>query len=146
MNKAQEWAWVMLFLAPFMVAICGGVFVMLIYFEGMSLMITVFAVWCVLLFLLPYLFSKIPTKKTKVFFDERDKQIQERATLAGYLGFWWYFVTACIIPLWFVGPTGSILAILLPIMLLGGIIIFSIVQNIATLIQYGWRKKGAKNE
>ena len=141
MNKAQEWAWVMLFLAPFMVAISGGVFVLLIYLEGMSLMITAFAGWFVSLCLLPYLFSKIPTKKTKVLFDERDNLIQKRATLAGYLGFWWYIATACIIPLWFVGPTGSISAILLPIILLGGIIIFSIIQNIATLIQYGWRNK-----
>jgi len=137
MNKAQEWAWLMLFLAPFMVAISGGVFVLLFYLEGRLLMLGAFAVWCVSLWLLPYLFSTIPTKKAKVFFDERDKLIQERATLAGYLGFWFYFVTACIIPLWFVGPTGSISVILLPIILLGGIIIFSIIQNIATLIQYG---------
>ena len=142
MNKAQEWAWLMLFLAPFMVAISGGVFVLLIYLEGMPLMIVAFAGWFVSLWLLPYLFSKIPTKKTKVLFDERDNLIQKRATLAGYLGFWWYIVTACIIPLWFVGPTGSISVILLPIILLGGIIIFSIIQNIATLIQYGW---GGKN-
>ena len=140
MNKAQEWAWLMLFLAPFMVAISGGVFVLLIYLEGMPLMIVAFAGWFVSLWLLPYLFSKIPTKKTKVLFDERDNLIQKRATSAGYLGFWWYIVTACIIPLWFVGPTGSISAILLPIILLGGIIIFSIIQNIATLIQYSWRK------
>ena len=138
MNKAQEWACLMLFLAPFMVAISGGVFVWLFYLEGRLLMLAAFAAWCVLLWLLPYMFSKIPTKKAKVFFDERDKLIQKRATLAGYLGFWFYFVTACIIPLWFVGPSGSISAILLPIILLGGIIIFAIIQNIATLIQYGW--------
>jgi hypothetical protein len=137
MNKAQEWAWLMLFLAPFMVAISGGVFVWLFYLEGRLLMLAAFALWCVLLWLLPYMFSKIPTKKARAFFDERDKLIQKRATLAGYLGFWFYFVTACIIPLWFVGPTGSISAILLPIILLGGIIIFAIIQNLATLIQYG---------
>ena len=142
MNKSQEWAWVMLFLAPFMVAISGGVCVLLFYLEGQLLMIVVFVGWFVSLWLLPYLFSKIPTKKAKVLFDERDNLIQKRATLAGYLGFWWYIATACIIPLWFVGPTGSITAILLPIILLGGIIMFSIIQNIATLIQYGW---GGKN-
>jgi len=142
MNKAKEWAWLMLFLAPFMVAISGGVFVLLFYLEGRLLMLGFFAVWLVSLWLLPYLFSKIPTKKTKVLFDERDNLIQKRATLAGYLGFWWYIVTACIIPLWFVGPTGSISAILLPIILLGGIIIFSVIQNIATLIQYARGGKG----
>ena len=136
MNKAQEWAWVMLFLGPFMVAISGGVCVLLFYLEGRFLMLGVFGGWLVSLWVLPYLFSKIPTKKTKVLFDERDNLIGKRATLAGYLGFWWYIVTACIIPLWFVGPRGSISAILLPVILLGGIIIFSIVQNIATLIQY----------
>ena len=145
MNKSQEWAWVMLFLAPFMVAISGGVCVLLFYLEGQLLMIVVFVGWFVSLWLLPYLFSKIPTKKAKVLFDERDNLIQKRATLAGYLGFWWYIATACIIPLWFVGPTGSISAILLPIILLGGIIIFSIIQNIATLIQYGWRGRNGEN-
>jgi len=137
MNKSQEWAWVMLFLAPFMVVISGGVFVWLFYLEGRLLMLWAFAGWCVSLWLLPYVFNKIPTKKAKVLFDERDNLIQKRATSAGYLGFWWYIVTACIIPLWFVGPTGSISAILLPVILLGGIIIFSIIQNIAILIQYG---------
>ncbi len=142
MNKTQEQAWIMLFLAPFIVAISGGVFVWLFYLEGRLLMLAAFAAWCILLWILPYMFGKIPTKKSKILFDERDKLIQKRATLAGYLGFWWYIVTACIIPLWFVGPTGSITAILLPIILLGGIIMFSIIQNIATLIQYGW---GGKN-
>ena len=142
MNKTQEQAWIMLFLAPFIVVISGGVFVWLFYLEGRLLMLAAFAAWCILLWILPYMFSKIHTKKGEVLFDERDKLIQKRATLAGYLGFWWYIVTACIIPLWFVGPTGSVTAILLPIILLGGIIMFSIIQNIATLIQYGW---GGKN-
>ena len=142
MNKAQEWAWIMLFLGPFMVAISGGVFVLLFYLERRLFLLGAFAGWLILFFLLPYLCSKIPTKKTKVLFDERDNLIQKRATSTGYFGFWWYIVTACIIPLWFIGPTGSLPAILLPIILLGGIIIFAIVQNIAILIQYG---KGGKS-
>ena len=142
MNKGQEWAWIMLFLGPFMVAISGGVFVLLFYLERRLFLLGAFAGWLILFFLLPYLFSKIPTKKTKVLFDERDNLIQKRATSAGYFGFWWYIVTVCIIPLWFIGPTGSLPAILLPVILLVGIIIFAIVQNIAILIQYG---RGGKN-
>lgn len=141
MNKGQEWAWIMLFLGPFMVAVSGGVFVLLFYLEGRLLFLGTFTGWLILFFLLPYLCSKIPTKKTKVLFDERDNLIQRKATSVGYFGFWWYIVTASIIPLWFIGPTGSLPAILLPVILLVGIIIFAIVQNIAILIQYGWKEK-----
>ena len=142
MNKAKEWAWVMLFLGPLMVGISGGAFVLLLYIEGRLFLLAAFTGWLILFFLLPYLCSKIPTKKTKVLFDERDNLIQKRATSAGYFGFWWYIATACIIPLWFVGPTGSLPAILLPVILLVGIIIFAIIQNIAILVQYG---RGDKN-
>jgi len=81
-------------------------------------------------------------RKNKVTFDERDEIIHKKAALAGYIGVWLYFVTACVVPWWLVGPKGTVSANILPIILIGGIIAFSIVQSLAILIQYGLGGKG----
>jgi hypothetical protein len=84
-------------------------------------------------------------RKKKVTFDERDEIIHKKAALAGYVGVWLYFVTACVVPWWLVGPKGTVSANILPIILIGGIIAFSIVQSLAILIQYG-QKGGVDHE
>jgi hypothetical protein len=49
-----------------------------------------------------------------------------------------------VIPWWLVGPKGTVSTNILPIILIGGIIIFSIVQSLAILIQYSRGDKGEK--
>ena len=148
MNRSQEHALVWLLLMPLSAAIRGGLLVGLVYVEGPSLrrtlIFSLFAVWTGLFWLWVLLQQKMRRKK-KVTFDERDEIIHKKAALAGYVGVWLYFVTACVVPWWIVGPKGTISANILPIILIGGIIAFSIVQNLAILIQYGRHDKGEKS-
>ncbi len=140
MNKSQEEALLWLFLMPLGAAIGGGLLVGLVYVEGPSLrrtlIFSLFTVWTGLFWLWILLQQKISRKK-KVTFDERDEMIHKKAALAGYVGVWLYFVIACVVPWWLVGPRGTISASILPIILIGGIIAFSVVQSLAILIQYG---------
>ena len=148
MNRSQEHALVWLFLMPLSAAIGGGLLIGLIYVEGPSLRRTLifalFAVWTGLFWLWILLQQKM-RRKNKVTFDERDEIIHKKAALAGYVGVWLYFVTACVIPWWLVGPKGTVSANILPIILIGGIIAFSVVQSLAILIQYGRSEKNGEN-
>jgi len=90
----------------------------------------------------PLLFRK---KKGKVDFDERDKQIQLRASFAGYLSTYLFIVAACMIPWWIIGYKGSITVNALPWLVFGQMIILIFVQSITTLIQYGRGGKGEKS-
>jgi hypothetical protein len=147
MNKSQEQAILWLFLMPLSAAICGGLLIGLVYVEGPSLRRTIlfslFAVWTGLFWLWILLQQKM-RRKSRVTFDERDEIIHKKAALAGYVGVWLYFVAACVVPWWIVGPQGKISSSILPVILIGGIIAFSIVQSLAILIQYGWA--GRENE
>ncbi len=147
MNKSQEEALLWLFLMPLSAAIGGGLLVGLVYVEGPSLrrtlLFSLFAVWTGLFWLWVLLQQKMRRKK-KVTFDERDEIIHKKAALIGYIGVWLYFVTACVVPWWIVGPQGKISSNILPIILIGAIIAFSIVQSLAILIQYGWSGEGEK--
>jgi hypothetical protein len=142
MNKSQEQALVWLLLMPLGAAIGGGLIVGLVFVEGPSirrtLMLGLFAIftgsWWLWQFLEVTILSK---RKKKVIFDERDFVIRKKAALAGYLGLWLYFVLACLIPWWVVGPNEKISSNILPIILIGGIIVFHIVLNTAILMQYG---------
>jgi hypothetical protein len=149
MNKSQEQAIVWLFLMPIGAAIGGGLIVGLVFVEGPSIRRTLelglFAVfagsWWIWQFLSVAIFSK---KKKKVIFDERDFIIRKKAALAGYLGLWLYFVLACITPWWVVGPNKNISTNILPLILIGGIIFFHIILNLAILIQYWSGGKGGE--
>jgi len=147
MNKSQEaWIWFILGTACWLIP--GGVAVFIVYDRGMSFrplfMLASIAVWGGLFWLFPFISSKIRKGKKKVSFDERDQLIHKKAVMAAYVVLWLYFVAACVIPWWLVGPYGSISVNVMPLTLLGGLAIFTLVQNLATLIQYGW--KGKDNE
>ena len=144
MNKAQEaWIWFLLGVLSFLIP--GGVAVFIAYDRGMSFvplfMFAGITIWGGLFWLFPFISGKIRKGKKKVSFDERDQLIHKRAVMAAYVVLWLYFVTACVIPWWLVGPHGSISVNVMPLTLLGGLAIFTFVQNLATLIQYGWRGK-----
>ena len=97
---------------------------------------------CGLMGLSPFLFRK---KQGQVSFDERDELIQKKAMLIAYTTFWISFVSACMIPWFIIGPSGSISVNALPFIVLGGFIILMLVQSVAILIQYGRRDKGEKS-
>jgi hypothetical protein len=149
MNKAREEAWIVLFLGVPILLIPGGVAVFIAYDKGMSFvplfMFAGIALWGGLCWLFPFIYSRVRKGKKKVSFDERDRLIHKNAVVAAYIVLWLYFFAACVIPWWIVGPRGSISVNVMPLTLLGGLAIFTFVQNLATLIQYGRGGKGEKS-
>ncbi len=92
-----------------------------------------------LLGLSPILFRKQPGE---VDFDERDLLIQRKALVGAYSIFWFLFVLAAMIPFFVLGADGTVSVKYLAAMVFGGAAVVTIVQSIATLEMYGWRKRG----
>jgi len=148
MNKSQEESWIWLFLGLPCFLIPGGVAVFIAYDKGISfrpvLMFTVIVILGGLFWLFPFICGKLRKAKKKVSFDERDQLIHKKAVMAAYVVLWLYFVAACVIAWCIVGPHGSISVNVMPLTLLGGLVIFTLVQNLASLIQYD--RGGKENE
>lgn len=137
----KEEAWIGLLLGVPMLVIPSAVAVFIAYDKGLSfapvLMFTGTVMWGGLLWFLPYIQRKFRKDKKKIVFDERDQLIHKRAVMASYVALWIYFVAACVITWCIVGPNGSISVNVMPLTLIGGLVIFNLVQGLATLIQYG---------
>lgn len=137
----KEEAWIGLLLGVPMLVIPSAVAVFIAYDKGLSfapvLMFTGTVMWGGLLWFLPYIQRKFRKDKKKIIFDERDQLIHKRAVMASYVALWIYFVAACVITWCVVGPNGSISVNVMPLTLIGGLVIFNLVQGLATLIQYG---------
>jgi hypothetical protein len=76
-------------------------------------------------------------KKAKTSYDERDLMISKRSLFIGYFIMSIYFITAGMFICWRYDPTGSIHPAFLLAVIFGGLILFAMVQCVATLIQYG---------
>lgn len=148
MNNARKDAWIGLLLGVPILLIPGGVAVLIAYDKGMSFIplfiFAAVAIWGGLFWLLPFISKKFCRGKGKFTFDERDQLIHKRAVTAAYVVLWLYFVAACVIPWWIVGPHGCISVNVMPLALLGGLVVFRFAQSLATLIQY--RKGGSHDE
>ena len=94
-----------------------------------------------LLGLEPVLFRAKPGQPT-VDFDERDLQIDRKATLGAFAITYVYFVAACMITWFIVGPDGVVRVVVLPGIVAGGFITSQIVRSVAILVQY---KEGDKD-
>ena len=147
MNKAQEEALVCVILVPVVALVCGALAVGLAYVKAVPLprLFLEFALVLALLgcvWLIPFLRR---THKRRTNFDERDQLIVKRAALSAYVVLWLYFVAACVVAWWTVGPQGSISVNVMPLTLAGGLAVFGFVHNTAVLIQYGWARKGERS-
>jgi hypothetical protein len=149
MNQTKEVSWFYFFLGLACFLIPGGVAVFIAYDKGISFapvfMFTGSVIWGGLFWLFPFTFGKLSKGKKKVSFDERDQLIHKRSVMAAYVVLWLYFVAACVIAWCIVGPHGSISVNVMPLTLLGGLVIFTFVQGLASLIQYGRTDKGEKS-
>jgi len=149
MNIWQRNAWIsLLFVAPLWL-IFGQLPILLVYLEGPSFL-HLFSFACStivggLLWLFLFFFNKSRKRKGTTEFDERDQLILIRATLAAYVVLWLYFIVACIYAWLSAAPERSISVNVMPMVIVGGIAVFLIVQSIATLIQYGRVGKGEKS-
>ena len=145
-TKVESWFYFFLGLACFLIP--GGVAVFIAYDRGISfapvLMFTGIVIWAGLFWLFPFTFGRLGKGKKKVTFDERDQLIHKRSVMAAYVVLWLYFVAACVTAWYIVGPHCSISVNVMPLTLLGGLVIFTFVQGLASLIQYGRCDKGEK--
>jgi len=150
MNQTKEVSWLYFFLGLACFLIPGTVAVFIAYDKGISfapvLMFTGIVIWGGLFWLFPFTFGRLGKGKKKVTFDERDQLIHKRSVMAAYVVLWLYFVAACVIAWCIVGPHGSISVNVMPLTLLGGLVIFTLSQGLASLIQYGRRDKGENHE
>lgn len=91
-----------------------------------------------LLGLSPFIYKN---EKSKVSFDERDILIQRNALLGAYSIFWVLLVLSAMIPFFITGAKGTISVIYLPLLVLGGMTMVTLVQSIVTLVLYGRGEK-----
>ena len=143
-TKIESWIYFLLGLACFLIP--GGVAVFIAYDRGISFipvfMFTSIVIWGGLFWLFPFICNKFNKGKKKIDFDERDQLIHKKSVIVAYVALWLYFVAACVIAWCIVGSQGSISVNVMPLTLLGGLAIFTTVQGLASLIQYGRQTKG----
>jgi len=144
MNRLQKIAWYNLTVLAVALTVSGAAVSILAVTRGMPKALggLGFLGLAGLIGLSPLLFRE---KRGQVSFDERDQLIHKRATLVAYSVFWVVFTATCMIP-WLLLETGAkIRVVMLPMMLAVGFILVQLVQSVATLAQYGWRRKGEKS-
>jgi hypothetical protein len=149
MNETKVESWIYFFLGLTCFLIPGGVAVFIVYDKGISFLpVFMFAatvIWFGLFWLFPFIEKKVRKGQNKITFDERDQLIHKKAVMVAYVVLWLYFVAACVIAWCLVGPHGSISVNVMPLTLLGGLVIFTLVQGLASLIQYGKESKGEQS-
>ena len=146
MNETKVESWIYFFIGLACFLIPGTVAVFIVYDRGVSFapvfMFAGIVIWFGLFWLFPFIEKKVRKGKKKVSFDERDQLIHKKSVMAGYVVLWLYFVAVCVTAWCIVGPHGSISVNVMPLTLLGGLVVFTFVQGLASLIQYGRNDKG----
>jgi hypothetical protein len=147
MSHTKLESWIYFFLGSACFLIPGTVAVFIAYDRGISFvpvfMFASIVIWGGLFWLFPFIHNKF-RKEKKVDFDERDQLIHKKSVMVAYIVLWLYFVAACVTAWCIVGPQGSISVNVMPLTLLGGLAIFTTVQSLASLIQYGRAGKNVK--
>jgi len=85
--------------------------------------------WC-----LPSILQRFGRMK-EVLRDERDNKIFKNAALTAHAVSWLYFLSACLIAWRLVGTNGSVSVNVLPLIFVGGIVIYQISLVFSSLIQ-----------
>ena len=146
-NKTESWFYFLIGLTCFLIP--GGVAVFIVYDKGISFapvfMFAATLIWFGLFWLSPFIEKKFRKRQNKVTFDERDQLIHKNSVIAAYVAIWIYFVTVCVAAWHIAGPHGTISVNVMPLTLLGGLVIFVLIQGLASLIQYGCGDKGEKS-
>ena len=140
MNRAQEASLALMILMPLGALITGSVAVLLVYTQGTHLMplfmFTLAIVLGSLFWLLPPIVQKIH-KSRKVQSDERDVLIYKNGAVAAHIVLWLYFAIVCLVAWWLVGPEGMVSVNVMPLVLIGAVALFLLVEYLAAFIQYG---------
>ena len=145
MNRAQETSLALMILMPLCALIPGSVAVLLVYTQGAHLiplfMFTFVIVLGSLFWLLPAFVQRVH-KSRKVQTDERDLLIYKNGAVAAHIVLWLYFAVVCLVAWWLVGPEGMVSVNVMPLVLVGAVAIFLLVEYLAAVIQYGQGGKG----
>lgn len=140
MNRAQEASLALMIVMPLCALIPGAVAVLLVYTQGAHLiplfMFTLAIVLGSLFWLLPAVVQKIHKSK-KVISDERDLLIYKNGAVAAHIVLWLYFAVTCLVAWWLVGPEGMVSVNVMPLVLIGAVTVFLLVEYLAAFIQYG---------
>ena len=146
MNRQQETSLALMILVPLCALIPGSVAVLLVYTQGARLiplfMFTSAVVLGSLFWLLPPIVQKIHKRK-KVQSDERDVLIYKNGAVAAHIVLWLYFAIVCLVTWWLVGPEGMVSVNVMPLVLIGAVALFLLVEYLAAFIQYG---RGGNND
>jgi archaellum biogenesis protein FlaJ (TadC family) len=114
--------------------------VLLVYTQGTHLiplfMFTLAIVLGSLFWLLPPIVQKTHKSK-KVQSDERDVLIYKNGAVAAHIVLWLYFAIVCLVAWWLVGPEGMVSVNVMPLVLIGAVALFLLVEYLAAFIQYG---------
>ena len=145
MNKWQKNAWISLLCVAPLWLIFGQLPISLICLEGPAFL-HLFSFGCAttiggLSWLFLLFFNKRRKRTGTAEFDERDQLILTRAALTAYIVLWLYFVSSCIFVWLAVGPERSVSVNVMPMVIVGGIVVFHSVHGVSTLIQYGRGQK-----
>jgi hypothetical protein len=140
MNRVLKYAWyqlIVILTATFVMAVSFGVIAF--YWPGKEIN----AFFPLVLFALVHFYSVFfPLKAGEIAFDERDKEIKDRATRIAFIVLWYLFVLACLIPLFVIG-NGSIHVMYLGWSIFFAAVLLRITWSIAVIVQYG---RGVSNE
>lgn len=143
MNRAQEEALIGMIIVLLYVLICGPVGVLLVYTQGLRpIPLLMFISTAVLagpvLWLTPFVLQRLGRRRRKVYTDERDLLISKNAAFVAHSVLWLYFVAACVGVWWRVGPEGKVSVHVMPLVVLGGLATFTLVQSVTAFLQYRW--------
>ena len=140
MNRAQEASLALMILMPLGALITGSVAVLLVYTQGTHFiplfMFTLAIVLGSLFWLLPAFVQKIHKSK-RVQSDEREVLIYKNGAVAAHIVLWLYFAIVCLVTWWLVGPEGMVSVNVMPLVLIGAVALFLLVEYLAAFIQYG---------
>jgi len=145
MNRAQEASLALMILMPLGALIIGSVAVLLVYTQGTRftplLMFTLVIVLGSLFWVAPAVVQKIHKSK-KVVSDERDLLIYKNGAVAAHIVLWLYFAIVCLVAWWLVGPEGTVSVNVMPLVLIGAVALFLLVEYLAAFLQYGQTDRG----
>ena len=67
--------------------------------------------------------------------DERGVMILKNALLAAHTVSWFYFLAACLVAWWIVGPTGSVSVNVIPLIFVGWVVVFQFALVLGSALQ-----------
>jgi hypothetical protein len=113
---------------PLLFAVIMGLAVAVsIYQDGICLkslfMLGVWLLATAILWSIPFILQRF-SKARQVHLDERGLIIFKDSLLAAHTVCWFYFLAACLIAWWVVGPTGMVSVNVLPLLFVGWVVVF----------------------